>query len=144
MGSSLNGRSVIRLHTIVHSSFALFSKFCYVSILCSCCTIFILHILRVAFFFLFRFFHYALIRSCTIFTLHFFRLLFSLFILFILHFLYVARLPYCPLFMFCYFFHFSCFLCATFFSFLHFFRVALFQYITVSFTFYVFFELHLF
>ena len=112
MGSSLNGRSVIRLHTIVHSSFALFSKFCYVSILCSCCTIFILHILRVAFFFYFAFsiMHLsdlALFSRCTFFGCSF----------------------RCSFFSFCTFFM------------LHVFRIALFSCFAISFTFHVFFVL---
>ena len=151
MGSSLNGRSVILLHTIVHSSFALFSKFRYVSILCSCCTIFMLHILRVAFFsyFAFSIMHLSDLARCTFFGCSFRCSFFSFCTFFVLYSLCVALsscftssvwhsfhvLLFLSLFMFslCYFFFI-----------LHFFRVALFRYITVSFTFYVFFELHLF
>ena len=131
MGSSLNGRSVILLHTIVHSSFALFSKFRYVSILCSCCTIFMLHILGVAFFsyFAFSIMHLsdlALFSRCTFFGCSFRCSLFSFCTFFVLYSLCVALsscftssvwhsfhvLLFLSLFMFslCYFFfilHFS-------------------------------------
>ena len=87
MGSSLNGRSVILLHTIVHSSFALFSKFRYVSILCSCCTIFMLHILRVAFFsyFAFSIMHLSDLARCTFFGCSFRCSFFSFCTFFMLH-----------------------------------------------------------
>ena len=132
MGSSLNGRSVILLHTIVHSSFALFSKFRYVSILCSCCTIFMLHILRVAFFsyFAFSIMHLSDLARCTFFGCSFRCSFFSFCTFFVLYSLCVALsscftssvwhsfhvLLFLSLFMFslCYFFFiFALFPCCT-------------------------------
>ena len=105
--SRVNGRSVIHLWTLAHFTSASFSKFHSVTILCLCCTIFMLH---------------SLVMFCYVnFTL------FSCGTFFILHSFHVALFSYYNHLMFCYFFHFSYFLCAALFYVLLFSRCTLFM-----------------
>ena len=96
---SVNGGPIICLCTVGQSSFALFSKFCFIFILCSCCTFFMLHSFHVlllswCIFPVFYSFHYTLFLCCTYFMLHTFHVFFSM-----LHYFYTA-LFVCTLFMF--------------------------------------------
>ena len=97
---SVNGRPIIRLCTIVQSSFALFSKFCFHVAHFSCCTLSMFCFFHDAFslcfiLFIIRFFCVVLISCCTlfmfffpcctIFILLFLCAIFSCFVFLVLH-----------------------------------------------------------
>ena len=98
----LNGRTVICFWNTVHSPFVTFCKFFTVTILCSCCSILMLHFFRVALSscFTFSMLHFPRVApfQCTFSVLHSFHVLLFLSIFmfsscctfFILHFFHVA------------------------------------------------------